>query len=553
MKNFKNKLHGSGTTALIALCISFLVFIYAPLELYLTNISEFWMKLSEIAFPIAVMFAVCFLAVFSTLTVAKLISENLYNIGLTVGASFVVSTYIQGNFLVKNLPSMNGSKVDWNAYPAERLKSILVFAIPLAILFFVYIKFKGNAIKKIASIGSVCAILLLGVTLTSLFITTDTKKTDNLVATVQNEFQMSGDKNLIVLILDSVDSGMFMKELKKDGELINELDGFTYYDNALAAYPFTSRSLPMIFSGQWFENEGNFEEYRTKAVASSPFMNELERQNYKIGIYEKWDLGLAESEFKGKTDNCYHAYIDNKAFSTYNLIFKMYGAKFAPWDIKRYCWNTDEFSIYCRMPESDYKKFQWGNEYFYNKINEPDSFETVPERCARIIHLDGAHVPFRYDKNMNKIDNGTYEDKVGACITLIKKYISCLKENGVYDNSAIVILADHGYSGNDNSDDYNLIKRLNPLLMVKGADEKHKMNVSSAPIAYEDIADGIKNLVTGKKSNEIFEYSDGDSRQRRAILYRYLKEKNMKEFITDGRADDPDAVRATGKEYNLAK
>ena len=57
------------------------------------------------------------------------------------------------------------------------------------------------------------------------------------------------------------------------------------------------------------------------------------------------------------------------------------------------------------------------------------------------MHLEGAHVPFDIDENFNPVYDGTYEQKILATIKLIEAFINRLKENDVYDNSVIVILA----------------------------------------------------------------------------------------------------------------
>ena len=56
-------------------------------------------------------------------------------------------------------------------------------------------------------------------------------------------------------------------------------------------------------------------------------------------------------------------------------------------------------------------------------------------------------------------------------VKIIEQF-SRLKEKGVYDNSIIIVLADHGYiEGRDDG-------RQNPILYIKGLNEHHKMITS---------------------------------------------------------------------------
>ena len=546
----EKKLSGIGAGIVLALCISFLFGIYAPLELYLTNISEFWLKLTDLVPAAAVIFGVCFIGLSVAYIIARLINKKFYGVCLAVGSAFLLSTYIQGNFLIKNLPSMSGEIIKWNTYTSEIIKSALAFVIPFAILLFVLIKFKTKIMSKVAFIGGICFTLLFAVTLTSLCMTTDLSKPETLASTEKNEFQMSEDRNLLVLILDTIDSNNFIKAIESDPEVVDSLNGFTYYKNTLAAYPYTSRAIPMLFSGKWFENETSYQEYATSAISGSPFVKALEKDNYNICFYETGEFGLTAEAFKGRFDNCYTSSVNYKTKYIYGLTIKMAGLKFAPWILKQYCGNIDEYENLARNVNSEYKQFNWSDLEFYNKVKDSNPVTTTSEKCARIIHLEGGHIPCNRDKYFNLTESGNFQGKLEACTTMLRQYFARLKESGVYDNTAIVIVADHGFAGNDLSDEYNLKKRMNPALLVKGVGEKHKLQYNDAPIAYDEIADGIAKLVDKTTGDKIFDTAEGETKTRRMILFAYNDENHMAEYTTDGRADDPDSMIATGNKYD---
>lgn len=71
---------------------------------------------------------------------------------------------------------------------------------------------------------------------------------------------------------------------------------------------------------------------------------------------------------------------------------------------------------------------------------------------------------------MNEIENGTYEQSIEASMTIVATYLQKLKDSGVYDNTAIMILSDHGYNIED---DDSSEKRQHPILFVKGVDEHY--------------------------------------------------------------------------------
>ncbi len=58
--------------------------------------------------------------------------------------------------------------------------------------------------------------------------------------------------------------------------------------------------------------------------------------------------------------------------------------------------------------------------------------------------LQGVHVSYQYNKDVEKIENGIYLGNMEVSITIVSTYIEKLKENNVY--SIIIIMTDHGYS-----------------------------------------------------------------------------------------------------------
>lgn len=556
MAEKSGKLKGIGSGIALSFLMSFLLCIYAPIDLYLTNISEFWMRTSLLIPPIAILFIGIFAVLSLGFIVAKLINGTFYKICLAVVSGTFIGLYIQGNFLLKNLPSMDGTKPQWSDYPAEQLKSVIAFAVPIVILvaLFVIFRKKEKTLEKATAIGSLCISLMLLLTLIFLFISTDTTKERTLTSTYTNEFAMSNDKNIVVLILDAVDGDKFKEAMDRDGELADELDGFTCYEDALSSYPYTSRSMPMIFSGKWYENDTKFSDYRIDAFDKSPLINKLESEDYNIGIYEKDNIDLSYDVFNKRFDNCIAARMDYSSSYSYKLILSMAAVKYAPWNLKKYGWELSKYQNKCRYSDDTTTAFDWSNLNFYNSIKNQNPITVSDDKSARIIHLDGAHVPFQYDKNLEKIldaKDASYETNIDACVTLLKQYIARLKESGVYDNSAIVVMADHGYSTSKIYNDEYFLERMHPMLMIKGIGENHSLQYSSAPIAYEDLAEAFVKLLDGSKGNKVFKFSDNDTRTRRGLIFAYGKEDYMYEILTDGKANDVTSMKKTGKEYNV--
>ena len=62
--------------------------------------------------------------------------------------------------------------------------------------------------------------------------------------------------------------------------------------------------------------------------------------------------------------------------------------------------------------------YEWNNTTFYNTYSNEEP-EIVKENQFKFIHIEGGHVPFDIDENVNVIDNGTYYDKLRGTTTII--------------------------------------------------------------------------------------------------------------------------------------
>ena len=154
-------------------------------------------------------------------------------------------------------------------------------------------------------------------------------------------------------------------------------------------------------------------------------------------------------------------------------------------------------------------------------------------------------------KNIIDEENGTYEQSVQAVILGAANYVEKLRESGAYNNTALIIMADHGFNGSLGESGDEAWMRQCPLLMVKGFDETHEtMQISQAPISFEDLQEAYVRLLDGKQSDVVFDWKEGDVRERRFLKYSFLDEDHMQEYMQTGYAFDRDTMILTGKEYN---
>ncbi len=537
---------------LLSLCCAFLLLIYAPFELYLTNQEDFWFT-SGMLLPMALlMFAGCTVLATLALLLGRRINEKLYRVLFAAGAVLFICSYVQGNFLVSSLPLMNGKPVDWNAYPIERLQTVLLWLIVAALAALLIRKLGFANFEKGACLLAGAVSLILTITLVTLSLSSQAPDKSTALTTTDKELhRMSGDRNFIILILDAVDGSEF-KRILAEGDNQDVFQDFTYYENTVGSYPYSRCALPLIESGKWYESDVPFSEYLPAALLSSPLLNRAESEEYSIGLYTTMnDPYLQKESFEGRYVNMLEdaPAIGSQSFAC-KLLLKMGIIKYAPWDLKFL-----GYDLYGRLTENRVYKGEDGVNYFsdsdrafYLHMQQQEPFELAAEKCFKLIHLEGSHEPYDLDADVNPVADGSYQDKIRASIKTAGQYFTALKDSGLYDNSVIVVMSDHGYAvGYEGSN-----MQQNPILLIKGVDERHDMQTSSAPISYDDLQDAFLLLMDGSSGDKVFPWQEGDERERRFMFYDAVH-MDFTEYVQTGHAADMSTMLPTGRTFTASR
>lgn len=528
---------------LIVCAITYMLCYYAPLEIYMNNKTEFWFDYSVLQ-PQLLELCWTFLKIGFLIVIAcYAIHRKLYNGALFAGISSLVILYIQGNYFASNLPAMDGTEIEWANYMPEMEQSAILC---LSVIIIVAILFRVLKDKKFSYVVDFACILITAMLVVSLTeINKNTNgtqiKQNDFVVSKNNQYDYSSDKNFIVFVVDAFDSQTFNNIVSTSDEYKAMFDGFTYYPDTVCAYPFTSRAIPFILSGKWYENEGEYKDFEAEAISDSPLLNSLEQQGYRLDAYEDeflFDTNMSRYSNVVK--------IPTKLSSKYKLREEELNLalfKYLPFFMKgNNEVNLDSFSDLKETEDPDVDFFKMSDSDYYNDLLNSE-ITTTDQKVFKFIHIEGAHVPFNYDEDMNPIDDGTYEQKQRATLTILKQYIQKLKDSGVYDNSTIMIMGDHGYNYDD------LEGRQNALLMVKSENEHHELQWSDLPISYDDLQGSYQNLLNGLDSEQAFDGLTEDNQARRYLLFSYTKENVITEYYQMGYATDLETMQPSGKIY----
>ena len=545
---------------LMAAAISFLLFLYAPVDLYCSNIDEFWFDFDVLLRMAAMMFGISLVTLTLLYLLATWIHPYLYRIGLAVGLAVLLITYVQGNFLVGNLPVLDGTSISWEDYSALQTESVILCIVVLAIVVLLFLLLKKQLFGKACMYISACLSLMLLVTaITEVFGSDALEPKLKLQISTKNEFVMSGEQNFVIFILDAADSREFSYLLEQDPEYRDIFADFTYYENTVGAYSCTRYAVPYILSGKWYECDTSFEEYMEDLYNTSPLIEELENRNYRIGLYEP-DLHAQNNDVL-RFDNIFEAEFKVKSYlGMARQELKLVAYRYAPYWLKKYCvLKQAAFDEQLEAGEGSGEiTASMENRVFLDHLNAGGITVDDTENSFKFIHLEGAHSPYVYDAEVNIIDEsqGTYAQNMEASVTLAERYLSALKKSGTYDNTAIIVMSDHGFNRDiDNADmGDNPFMRQCGLLLIKGVGETHDtMQISEAPVSYEDLQEAYRRLLDGAWSDAVFDCREGEHRDRRYLWYAVTDEDYLVEYQQTGYASDLSTMIPTGREFRWTK
>ena len=113
----------------MTLALSFLVALYAPLELYFTNVSEFPFDFYTLCPVLLKLFVLIFAAGLAGFGICYVLYDKLFDVAL-VGAGVVyVIAYVHGMFQAGNLPPLDGTAYSWGDYGKESIISLVICAV----------------------------------------------------------------------------------------------------------------------------------------------------------------------------------------------------------------------------------------------------------------------------------------------------------------------------------------------------------------------------------------------------------------------------------------
>lgn len=558
INTLKRRLADTKRLLSVSLFLSFTLCIYAPYELYLTNINEFWFSFFMFWWMPAlvgagVMFAVLFIGIILKNKAAYIYESLLFVLSICL--------YVQGNFLNLRVGVMNGAEIEWAQYKRHFIIDGIIIG-SIIIVSGAFIIKKVTLSKKIITIFSLFLTAIQAVSLMVLIITGQGAIKDDSskyvrVVTDKGLYEAGSDSNIIVFILDMFDDSYFKEILASEPEIKQELDGFTYFSNFTGSYSTTYYSLGHLFSGKYYYNEGRgWNEWRQQISNERMYLDEILDNGYELSVYSDFIECLAPRYIDASSNYIEVPFkINDKKHFMIDL-YRLAATKYLPDFLKPYIWMTGtEFDAY-KWIDSDHNVYSSENLIFKERLEDHGLSVEGADKQIKFIHITGAHYPYLIDENAQEVEPNSVSEVQCArgVLRIVEEYLEELRESGAYDKSNIILTADHGYYWDG--------VLTNPLFVVKPHDSSGELIINNAPVSQADFGPTVLDLVGLNADHNYGEaaFEIGVDSQRQRLFYQYYLEEfvsndyrlRLIEYKIPPESNNPENFTLTDVEYTVS-
>ena len=523
----------------LPITILFLVFtitVFGPLELYITNRTDLWFSFKDTVLISCIM-AAFVLAITGGIA---LILPKRFRSGY--GALLFIITiglYLQGNYLNISYGVLDGNAIDWSSYGTY---AVLDTAFWIALFCGSALLWKKKcAIFRIIQIyGSLFIIAMQLLTLSYLILSSSawtTKITDHYLST-EGMYEIAEQDNVIIFVLDAFHQPILESLMEEFPEKYDSLFAdFTQFSNASTGGHSTWAGMPAMITGAPYQGGVVYADYIQQEFDANGLYSALKEQNYDVGLYT--DHSYVPKDSRGLIDNMVssgftvNSYVGlTKTYTSFTLY------KYMPHILKQFFWlYTGDFDAY---RNGSIEHYDFNDVSFYNNLIEKKITISNSENTLRLYHLEGPHPPYDMDEYAQAIEESSVSMQAQGCLYIVEEYINQMKALGVYEDSMIIITADHGKSPTPG----------HPILLVKERGTTPRTSVSTAPVSHFDMHNTIFSYLGENHGDTFFDIAEDSDRKRYYNIFNSEGNKiTMTEYVIDGDLHNPDNISPTGVVY----
>lgn len=504
MKNFTKNLA-------VSIAFPAIIFLASPLTMALGNISEFPQGFS-IGPVLVFFFASC--SVLFMVWLAQKLNLKAYRLSTALLACLGLCAWIQSQLLIWDFGPLDGRGLPWEKFQTQSIIEITIWITGIALA--IIISRKRHALTfHLATV-----VLLLGsASSLSAYATVEINEKSKgqgvtgsqkiVFVSEQDAFRFHPKNNTIMLVLDTFQSDAFNEIATRYPGEVEFLRGFQFFPDAVAGYPTTKHSIPLIFTGSFYTNqEPHTEKYLAKLLISSFTLN-YEDAGYRTAVFAP-TISRSISQLHSKPIVITPAITNFNYLGLSRLDFKLIDIglfRALPIFLKKLIYDEGRWALTeaSARQHNPHQAPSWqGDDWRIAKsFLKHARIDPADSGSFTFIHLMGAHAPISIDENYRYIPDlpdtrDNYVNQARGVLKLTKQLLEKLEEVDVYKDAEIIIVGDHGAHNKVPADmldsefefDYssNIIGAARPLFLYKRAGETTPLLINSTPVHLADIA-----------------------------------------------------------------
>ncbi|MBP5169243.1 MAG: hypothetical protein ILP14_08595 [Oscillospiraceae bacterium] len=560
MKKYSQKFLVAGSANLL---FWLTVLFFSPLEVFFRNLEEF-------TFPVNhVWWIMLLLAVAITLVVSFL--EALLPGKAVIWIAVVtllggICFYVQMLFLNGQMMEMMGENVPFTRETVGKNLTIwAMIAICFLLLCIVLKRHAGEAkLREILLLMSAALIIIQasGLISTRMSLAEEDLNKDLYLST-QGEFDLSPGRNVLYFILDTCDREYVDAALEADPELFKEFTGFTNYRNSTSKYSRTYPALPFLLTGEKCYFDLPEREYLRQAYEKGTFIPTMDDAGVDLRLYTA--LNYLDRDAYPMVDNV--TTYNSGALSILSIknlvkaMIRLGGYREMPYLLKPFFYYTPDpinRNVMKTLPDHYFTMTNNDFEFYERLLTEQVTVNEEIDSAFRLYHLFGPHPGCYMNERAEYDPNASQTDAARGDFLILSTYIRFLKESGIYDNTAIVVTADHG--NQNEAEDLVLHSPPCCVMLFKpvGADSTRPMEISEAPVCHDDLFAAVLEQLELDGSaypSALYTHEEGEVRER---IYYYTAQRSwgdgevaLREYSIRGDAAELSNWTLTGNDWDI--
>jgi len=257
-----------------------------------------------------------------------------------------------------------------------------------------------------------------------------------------SENESAPDFNIYHILLDSYYGPWLQWSLSELSRDTSELAGFTHYRRNFSNYWYTRCSYPSFMSGTMWSPNMTISEWYASTDENS-IINDLHERGFSTTFY---GLGLKDGirqvEVAYTDDPGEVGIVDIRLAMDYWLL------RVAPVALRHLVLDESGAGPMSRHlggrgedPDGDirtlvsYRQFE---KFLADELLRPSDAQYVHVYCYP------PHAPFQLDRHGNYVGQSSYDEQLLLATNMLLEFVATLKELDRFDNSLIIVQADHG-------------------------------------------------------------------------------------------------------------